>query len=686
MSSRGASRYGRDATGLWQRDAEGLPVYEWDLKHLPVGCLPWAHLLGTGLIQVAADQYGVLRLIGGPATDRIALTDPARGCVSALRVDLHSGERILRLLPLAAPAAWHPQVRYGCGYVAYGFSLRDDGLPLRLDLGIEVTACPGKPYVLAEISVRPGEGEGASLPCVLTVAADIYPCSGQQPTGSALFAREGAAIMGLGDGRDDAFLAGSSGWDSHAVPGRLELRRSLTLRPREAVSMRLLVGTSASCSLQWLRQQFDGLTANAVHAERGVALQTPTLSAPELWIREELLWCRSALAAYQARDTLTGRVILHPAPGLAPVRTAHLLALCPFLQRLYPDVVRDTLLAVAARQGPAGQLPETLRAAPPPPRPDPARTRSDTEVAFLLACVGWLSGPDRLSLLGQRFPEGLPQAPTLAGCLELAAARVHDGIGCGPHGLIRLLAGDWNGALKRAGIAGAGESVLTTAQFAAALRGLSTILRQADCRSAAERLDAWQREAATAVGDAFRNGAFLRGYSDAGEALGDPANGPAFTDVQAWAVLARCGTVTQRREALDRVLAAGRGAPITCLTAPYPPSWPSTLCHTAILPGEGHNAGIGLLEAAWLLQALALEGRSVEALARFQELALRRRAAGDARPPLPAILSAARINGPAAQARAWWPETPPAVDALPAAFAVAWEEEVLRALLTPGPT
>lgn len=685
MSSRGASRYGRDATGLWQRDADGLPVYEWDLKHLPEGCPAWAHLLGTGLIQATADPYGVLRLIGGPATDRIALTAPAPGCISALRVDLYSGDRILRLLPFAAPAAWHPQVRYGCGYVAYGLSLRDDGLPLRLDVGIEVMACSGKPYVLAEISVRPGEGEVESWPCVLTVAADISPGGGHEPAGSALFAREGAAIMGMGEGRDDAFLAGSSGWESHAVAGRLELRRSLALRPREAVSMRLLLGTSAACSLQWLRQQFDDLTAEAVHARHRAALQALPVNAPELWIREELLWCRSALAACQARDALTHRVILHPGPDLGPVRTAHLLALCPFVQRLFPDVVRDTLLAVAARQGPAGQLPETLRAALPPPRPDPARERSDTEVAFLLAWAGWLSEPDRHSLLGQRFPEGAPPVPTLAERLELAAVRVHDAIGCGPHGLVRLLAGDWNGALDRAGRAGAGESVLTTAQFAAALRGLAVVLRQADCRSAAERFDTWQREAAAAVGDAFRNGAFLRGYSDTGEAFGDPASGPVFAEVQAWAVLARCGTVTQRREALDRVLGAGAGAPITSLTAPYPSSWPSALCHAAILPGEGHNAGIGLLEAAWFLQALALEGRGVEALARFQELTLRRRAAGDARPPLPAILWAARVNGPAAQARAWWPETSPAVDALPPAFAVAWEEEVLRALLTPGP-
>jgi hypothetical protein len=623
--------------------------------------------------------------MGGPGTDRLLLNPPSPGCLSALRLDLHVAGRILRLLPLVAPAAWQPQVRYGCGYVSYGLSIREADLPLRLDLRLELVACPGKPFVLVEIAVRPGDGEAEELPCTLSVAADHRDHGMPGSPGATRFAREGAAIVSLGPGRDDVFLAGSSGWESAAAPGRLELSRALTLRPREAVAMRLLLGTSAACSLQWLRQQFAGLTIEAVKALRRPVLEDPPAPGPELWLREDLLWCRAAVAAYQAPDALSRRLILHPVSDAQPPRTAHLLALCPFLQRVFPDLVRDTLVAVALRQGSDGQLPECLGGPLPGTRPDPAQDRSDTEIAFLWACARWLSEPGHATLLEVRLPEGLAHSRTLAERIVLAATRVRDGIGCGPHGLIRLLAGDWNGALDCGGRAGAGESVLNTVQYCAALRSLVEVLRRSGHGAQAERLDAWQRPLAAAVGDAYRGQAFLRGYTDVGTAIGDPASGPLFIDVQAWAVLARCGTVTQRREALDAVLAACGERPLTVLSAPYPSSWPAALSRAGVLPGEGLNAGISLLEAAWFLQALALEGRTAEAMNRYQDLCLRRRCVGADRAPFPAVAQAGRINGPAAQAGAWWPETAPAVDPAAPAVVVAWQEDVLRAILTPSP-
>ncbi|NLF17523.1 MAG: hypothetical protein GX595_09715, partial [Lentisphaerae bacterium] len=118
MTSRGASRYGTDATGLWERDDDGLPVYAWDLTRLPPGPSPsWPHVLGTGLIQLQADPHGVLRLTGGPAADRVTTPGSGPGAISALRVDINLDGAPLRLLPMAAPDACKPQVRYGCGYV-----------------------------------------------------------------------------------------------------------------------------------------------------------------------------------------------------------------------------------------------------------------------------------------------------------------------------------------------------------------------------------------------------------------------------------------------------------------------------------------------------------------------------------------------------------------------------------------
>jgi hypothetical protein len=685
MSNRGASKYGKDAAGAWGRDAEGLPCYEWDMRQLSPGAAAWPHLLGSGQIQATADQWGTVRLMAGPATARFPVNPPAPGCLSALRLDLQAGGRLLRLLPLVAPSAWQPQARYGCGYASYSVSLPQAELPLRLDLRVDLLTCPGKPFLLVEIAIRPGDGEVEALTCTLSAAADHGGPATPESPGAAFFAREGAAIVSLGPERGDAFLAGSSGWESTATAGRLELCRALTLRPREAVSLRLLLGYSTACSLQWLRQQFERLTGEAVRSARLQALQGLPAPGTELWMREDLLWCRAAASAYQAPDPLSHSVILHPVSGSQTPRTAHLLALCPFLQRAFPDLVRDTLTAVALRQGQEGQLPDSLGGPLPGGRPDPGRDRSDTEIAFLWACARWLSAADRAGWLATRLPEGVPHSLTFAERIMHAAKRVFEGIGCGPHGLLRLLAGDWNGALDRAGRAGAGESVLNTAQFCAALRSLAEVLRRNGLEGSARQLEAWHQPLAAVVGDAFRGHVFLRGYTDVGTAIGDPANGPLFIDVQAWAVLARCGTVSQRREALDAVLAACGERPLTLLTAPYPSSWPTAVSRAGILPGEGLNAGISLLEAAWFLEALALEGQTAEALSRYQVLCLRRRCASVERAPFPAVAHAGRVNGPAAQAAAWWPETAPALDPAPPGIAVAWQEEVLRAILTPSP-
>jgi hypothetical protein len=684
MSSRSASKYGKDSAGAWGRDAEGLPCYDWDVQRLARSTPAWPHLLGTGHIQMTADQWGTVRLVAGPAADRLMLNPPSSGCLSALRLDAHVAGRRLRLLPLVAPDHWQPQVRYGCGYVSYGLSIREADLPLPLDLRLELVACPGKPFILVDIAIRAGAGEVETLSCTLTVASDPGNSATPGLPGGALFAREGAAMVSMGPGLDDAFLAGSSGWDC-AAASRLELSRALTLRPGEAVSVSLLLGYSAACSLQWLRQQFEGLTVEAVRGSQGQALRTPPVAGPELWMREDLVWCRAALSAYQAPDALSRRVILHPVSSAQAPRTAQLLALCPFVQRVFPDLVRDTLTAVALRLGPDGQLPDRLGGPLPGARPDPGHDRSDTELAFLWACARWLSESEQAGLLETRLPEAQAHSLSWLECILLAAGRVRDGIGCGPHGLIRLLAGDGNGALDRAGRAGVGESVLNTVQYCAALRALAEVFHHRGYGAQADRLEAWQRPFADAVSDAYRGHAFLRGYTDVGAPIGDPASGPLFIDVQAWAVLARCGTVSQRRTALDAVLAACGDHPLTALTTPYPSSWPATISRAAVLPGEGLNAGISLLETAWFLQALALEGRTAEALSRYQDLSLRRRCAAADRPPFPAIAQAGRVNGPAAQASAWWPETAPAVDPAAAAFVGAWQEEVLRAILTPSP-
>ena len=133
-----------------------------------------------------------------------------------------------------------------------------------------------------------------------------------------------------------------------------------------------------------------------------------------------------------------------------------------------------------------------------------------------------------------------------------------------------MLGGDWSAVLNRAGRGGVGESVLNTAVLCTALRTLADLCRGQGVSDFADRAASACAAFSQAVGDTFVEGAFLRAYTDAGSPVGDPREGPVFLDVQAWAVLGRCGTVTQRKEALDTVLNACQGHSLTVLTKPFP--------------------------------------------------------------------------------------------------------------------
>ncbi|MBN2451412.1 MAG: hypothetical protein JXR77_13555 [Lentisphaeria bacterium] len=682
MSSKSAARYGSDRLGEWGCDEHGLPWYRWDVTR----CHPWdpglSHPIGCGTVLVRADQWGMVRLTGGPAAARFTVPGDGDAHASALRLELHLGEQILPLMPAAAAAAWQPSVCLGMGYVTYGWALRVPDLLPPLGIEVELAAPPGKPYVLIEIRLKPGRG--GETRCALAAAADVaepMPATGEGA--SSLFAREGVAIRGLGEERGDVFLAGSRGWQTTATRLRLALCQELTLVPGEPLALRLLLGCTPTCSVHWVREQFEGLTAAAVRRSLAEGFRAVPPSGSELWMREDALWCRGIVQAHRAPDGPDGDMVLHLSADASSPRLAHTLAICPLLQETMPDIVATTLGAITRRQDPRGRIPETL-AETAPATLHPADCRSDTAAWMLRAWGQWLRDPARATLLDRPLPRERSRAPLLADRLLRSLRWIEEEVGFGPHGLIRMLGGDSCGLLDRAGRAGIGESVLVTGLLCCALRDLADAFRTVGRREEAGRLAARANDLAVAVGDAFADGAFLRGYTDSGKPFGDPAGGPVFTDVQAWAVLGRCGTVSQRTRALDTVLAAA-GDTVPYLTRPFPGTWPDALSSHAVRPGEGPNGGVCLLTSAWFLLALTAEQRHPEALRLYRSLCLRRRAAGEAGPAAPELASAPRVAGPAAGRRRGWPEPCPPAETLPALCAVAWEEGVLRAIGQPQP-
>ena len=101
------------------------------------------------------------------------------------------------------------------------------------------------------------------------------------------------------------------------------MAQTVSLRPGEALSLRLLLGVAPACSVQWVRRELEGLTGAALRGRHAAAVGKEPGPGPELWMREDVLWCRGAMHAFAANDHLTGLSVLHPTPGTDTPRTAH---------------------------------------------------------------------------------------------------------------------------------------------------------------------------------------------------------------------------------------------------------------------------------------------------------------------------------------------------------------------------
>ncbi len=179
---------------------------------------------------------------------------------------------------------------------------------------------------------------------------------------------------------------------------------------------------------------------------------------------------------------------------------------------------------------------------------------TDLPIALLWAATEYVWSTADTSVLGTRLPwrPGLPHddpACSVARRLLLAWHHLRDGVGRGPHGLIRVGSGDWNDPLpamapNRRRFRALGESVYNSAFAVHVLPRAARLLAGADPGAAAEMVR-WADSLRTAVESAWAGRWFLRAWDGSGGAIGSDR---LFLDANAWCLVARIGTEDQRRE------------------------------------------------------------------------------------------------------------------------------------------
>ena len=690
-------KYDQLPYGRWERDENNLPALNLDAGKLPRLDPAWTHFIGNGRLLLSADPWGRLRLAVPDLATPAILTPVGPGYRSACRISLRSEDRDIPLALSEMSDTAKPRITWGLGYVRYAADpLLDDDASLRFSLEAAV-APDGEALVTLVLKLR--HTRKVSFSFELEIATDLedfrVPADPRHPLRH--LCRNGIAMVpDLHPGAGDLFLAGDPSWKAEIREQALRLHRPVTLKPREDLTATLILGFRRDCSLNWITQQYLKADHAATRAAWAAKLMPATPRGPDLWMQDECLWNAGAVSLNCIWDSAVGKRLLLPEcfcqirnqtaiPGMPlPLPVRETLWLCPAIYPRDPELALQTLCAVTAAQAPNGRLPE-FTGTEPDSELDPFRDRSDLELTLLNAWAEIAeTAADPQALLQMTVPFATGETATVSDHLRQALRWLKEEIGTGRHNLIHLLAGDSNGWLNRAGVAGRGESVLNSAMAASALGRLATVYRRGGDMKLADKWEAWALDLRRAVGEAFSGKWFARGYNDQGDAFGTDRDGRLFLEAQAWAVLGLCGTARQRDAALASALELNRSeAGLLNLSPAYPLLPPANLSSLLLPAGEGENGGIALLPAFWFIRALAVNRLKTEAMTEWEKLALRALflQIPDISPQilqglscLNAAASGSRMGGPALTGL---DTAAGAMAALPA----AWREFALRGIL-----
>ncbi len=629
-----AQKHSSSTYGQWLSGTAGHPVFELGAAVFDSPHPLLLHRLSTQGLTILADQFGRLQILADSPETTVPLNGDSQAVLSTfhLRCRGSRNDGVIGLLTAGAPTLTDRKVEWSAGSIRYTWRMHLEGQPCAFEM--EVIAPSQAPFITVTACIL-NEGNSA-----LQFTAEAIGCLGLQPadtqaeTDPTTFCRDGVAILAEAvPGFGDFFLAGEAGSTAEAGTGMAMLSQPVKLAAGETWRTHFLVGCRHDCTSAWLRGQWQQIEPETIKRAWIEALPTVSKRIPELWMREEIMWADSRLLACR-RPPLAAAYddafLIEPAitrcgDRTSPADVRQRLMICIAIADSMPAVSEAHLFAAAAAQLSTGRVGNVAAADSSSAMFDPERDATDLEILFLLACLACVKARGSMEILDQPAPFLDDGQANLWEHLLRAEMFVTHEIGCGPRGLIRWGRHDLNGWIDQPGRRGRGESVLNTAMLIYCLDQLGQLALARDPQDPlAARLEADRRRLLAACEATFDKQWFVRGYTDDGRPLGNLNEGRLFLDVQAWAVLAKCGSMQQRQQALRSALSACAADPgPRCLSAPYPVPPPTDVATVHVLPGHGLNGGVCPSATAWFVWALASEGMMEQALSAWQNLAFR---------------------------------------------------------------
>ncbi len=614
-----ALKYSTNGSGEWSRDKADLPVFTpFSPSSGKKGVVRHSFVAGTMIVD--CDSRGGCRVS--------SLHGGGGALVPWVRTS--AGNRQVQL----APVAWSEGVQDGWvrflpSGMAYGARIcmaKPDAL---VDFEFQVFGQHGQESVgfffalSGNLAAADIESFGASwlLPEAFLEAAS----EDAKPANLDFFVKENTVIAGGENTLSvDAFMGCADGV-AGGRDDRLRVGRRIDASTADAKEvLQGGFGFAKDCSTRFVLDQLKRLGDENNGFRSSQTNVFFELRYPEIWMRDELLWCRSVaeVSAAATREKLDS---LASASANSDSFFRDALTQLPSISVLSPVVATELLVAITGKMFGLGNLADASMAAP---SFSPATDCSDLEILLLLAWALHM-GANGFFVLSERGERAeLEGEPDVESVLRFCARRVREDIGMGCGDLIRTGARDWSALSQGTGTSGRGSSTLNTAMFVFAVHAINGM---SETSTGDAFFDTETKAFVDALSVAVNENAvqewFIRGFDDDGLVVGGVDDGRIHMEVQAWALLARCGTASDRQNVAGRLIDLMRSTEPGLPTLSCPlrmDAMRNVSAATWTIPGTGLNGGFSPVVNAWAVWALVCEGRVGEALECWETQSLRR--------------------------------------------------------------
>lgn len=598
--------------GKWSTGDGGLPCFDLIVEEDEAVDAPFNHLISSGHLSAMADRWGNVNLFtteGGFVWLNSPTSTHARGSIY-LMTEVN-GE----LISLIYGELNHKEgIRVGVGFVEYRGVIEANGIHLRVVQ--QFFAPPNKQkqiyarFAVTNLAPTPFQGQ-------LEIRGDVcLPVQDSSVNGPASATKRtvtppDCAVL-RHEQLGEVFFMTPKGWHGTSKRSTLRLYRDARIEPGCTLTFEAIAGYGSRDTCAVAVPSLE-----EVQGQWAQRLAPFVIPAAEPWMERECLWNMGQLLSFCSYDSSVAEYYISLGGyGWAGFsvrevsQTSMVLAPCDW------DLTAASLRFVAKTQLTSGDVPKfhTMR------RDRVSRDfDSDNELWFLLGCCESVMTSGRTDFLDEVCPFWDTGQGTIWEHMKRAFYWVRDGIGTGKHGLILIREGDWNDYLSLMGAEGRGESVMNSAMACRAFAAIVDMAWNRNEKTFAQEVEVFLLAQRQAVADAFDQGWFRCGYTDAGKPVGSHAERRVFLNAQSWPVLGKCGTQAQRRLALRNAIEyCHTDIGLMLMSRPYSSPAPDDISSCSIPAGEGENAGIWPQTAHWFVWALCEEGMLEEALTEWK--------------------------------------------------------------------